>query len=84
MFSTAKIQELVEKGLPGSRAEVRDMTGTSDHFELIVIAPAFEGKSPVARHRMVYAAIGSAVGAEIHALSLKTLTPEEAGGNNNE
>ena len=69
----------MEKGLPGSKAEVRDMTGTNDHFELVVVAPAFEGRNPVERHRMVYAAIGPAVGAEIHALSLKTLTPEEAG-----
>lgn len=78
MFSIEKIQQLVEKGLPGARAMARDMTGTSDHFELIVVAEAFEGKSAVARHRMVYAAIGPAVGGEIHALSLKTLTPSEA------
>ena len=78
MFSIEKIQELVEKGLPGCQAMARDMTGTSDHFELIVVSSAFEGKSAVARHRMVYAAIGPAVGGEIHALSLKTLTPSEA------
>lgn len=78
MFSLEKIQQLVEKGLPGARAMARDLTGTSDHFELIVVSEAFEGKNAVARHRMVYAAIGPAVGAEIHALSLKTLTPSEA------
>ncbi len=77
MYSPDEIKILVEKGIPGSRAEVRDMTGTSDHFELIVVAEAFQGKNAVARHRMVYGAIGSAVGGEIHALSLRTLTPEE-------
>lgn len=78
MFSPDKIRELVEKGLPGAKAQVRDMTGTNDHFELHVVSSAFEGKSPVMRHRMVYQAIGPAVGGEIHALALTTLTPAEA------
>jgi acid stress-induced BolA-like protein IbaG/YrbA len=79
MFSPQWIQKTVETALPGAEAQVRDMTGTNDHFELLVISSAFEGKGPVDRHRMVYAALGSKVGAEIHALSLKTLTPQEAG-----
>lgn len=78
MFTPGKIQEIVEAGLPGCRASVRDMTGTNDHFELTVVATAFEGKGLVDRHRLVYGLLGSAVGAEIHALSLKTLTPVEA------
>ena len=78
MFTPTKIQEIVEAKFEGSQAKVRDMTGTSDHFELIVVSAEFEGKNPVQRHRMVYAALGSVVGAEIHALSLKTWTPEEA------
>lgn len=77
MFTPDQIKNLVEKGIPGARAEVRDMTGTSDHFELTVVSEAFVGKNPVARHRMVYGAIGSAVGGEIHALALRTLTPDE-------
>jgi len=80
MFSVDKIKELVEQGLPGAQATVRDTTGTNDHFELQVIASAFEGKGPIERHRMVYAALGALVGAEIHALSLRTVTPAEAGG----
>lgn len=79
MFSPERLQQLVEAGLPGSRVTVRDTTGTSDHFEMVVVTDAFEGKGPVDRHRMVYAAIGPAVGGEIHALSLRTLTPKEAG-----
>ena len=80
MFSPEKIREIVEARFAGSRAIVRDMTGTSDHFELIVVSSEFDGKNLVQRHRMVYSALGSAVGAEIHALSLKTWTPEEAEG----
>ena len=76
-FSPQKIQLIVEAKLPGSKANVRDMTGTNDHFELYVVAAQFEGKSLVDRHRMVYGVLGSVVGNEIHALALKTLTPNE-------
>ncbi len=77
MFDAGEIQRLVEKGIPGAQAEVRDTTGTADHFELRVISTAFEGKNLVARHRMIYAAIGPAVGGEIHALSIQAKTPNE-------
>ena len=79
MFSADQIKQLVEVGIPGAKVQARDTTGTNDHFELVVISSLFEGKGPVERHRMVYAAIGSAVGGEIHALALRTLTPSEAG-----
>ncbi len=79
MFSPEKIRLIVEKAFPDSKTEARDMTGTNDHFELVVVSNAFEGKGMVERHRMVYGAIGPSVGAEIHALKLKTLTPAEAG-----
>ena len=78
MFSPEKIQGLIEVGLPGAKAIARDTTGTSDHFELVVVSSSFTGKGMVERHRMVYGVLGAAVGAEIHALSLKTYTPEEA------
>jgi stress-induced morphogen len=48
------------------------------HFEAQVVAAAFQGKLPLARHRMVYATLGELMGGAIHALSLKTVTPEEA------
>jgi acid stress-induced BolA-like protein IbaG/YrbA len=71
------IRQLIETGLPGARAEVRGEDGV--HFEATVICPAFAGKLPLARHRMVYATLGDRMGSEIHALQLRTLTPEEAG-----
>ena len=70
------IQELIEKGLPGARADVRGDDGV--HFEATVVAEAFRGKLPLARHRMVYATLGDRMGGEIHALALKTVTPDEA------
>ena len=71
------IQQLIEAGLPGARAQVQGDDGV--HFEAVVVAEAFRGKLPLARHRMVYATLGERMGGEIHALSLRTLTPEEAG-----
>ncbi len=71
------IRQMIEAGLPGARAEVDGADGV--HFEATVICEAFAGKLPLARHRMVYATLGERMGGEIHALSLKTLTPAEAG-----
>ena len=48
------------------------------HFEATVVAEAFRGKLPLARHRMVYATLGELMGGAIHALALKTVTPDEA------
>jgi acid stress-induced BolA-like protein IbaG/YrbA len=70
------IRELIERGLPGAVAEVSGADGV--HFEARVVSEAFAGKLPLARHRMVYATLGELMGGEIHALSLKTLTPAEA------
>ena len=70
------IRQLIESGLPGARVDVRGDDGV--HFEATVICAAFAGKLPLARHRMVYATLGERMGGEIHALQLKTLTPEEA------
>ncbi|AUZ54494.1 BolA/IbaG family iron-sulfur metabolism protein [Stenotrophomonas acidaminiphila] len=71
------IQNLIEAGLPGARAQVSGEDGV--HFEATVVCEAFAGKLPLARHRMVYATLGELMGGAIHALALKTVTPGEAG-----
>ena len=71
------IRALIEAGLPGCSAQVHGPDGV--HFEATVVCPDFAGKLPLARHRMVYATLGARMGGEIHALSLRTLTPAEAG-----
>jgi acid stress-induced BolA-like protein IbaG/YrbA len=71
------IKQLIEQGLPGANVLVMGADGV--HFEAQVIAEAFAGKPTLARHRMVYATLGELMGNEIHALALKTVTPEEAG-----
>jgi BolA protein len=51
--------------------------GGAGHFRALVVSPRFEGKGPVERQRLVYAALAELMGPEIHALSLRTLTPEQ-------
>ena len=70
------IRHLIETGLPGAEVVVLGDDGV--HFEARIVYAGFAGKLPLARHRMVYATLGEKMGGEIHALSLKTLTPEEA------
>ncbi len=70
------IRQLIEAGMPGAVVEVEGDDGV--HFHATVISEAFTGKLPLARHRLVYATLGERMGGEIHALALKTLTPDEA------
>ena len=70
------IQQLIEQGLPGATVRVEGPDGV--HFEATVVSEAFRGKLPLARHLLVYATLGERMGGEIHALALKTLTPDEA------
>jgi len=70
------IKGLIETGLSDATVSVYSTDGV--HFEASVICPAFAGKRPLARHRMVYATLGDLMGGAIHALALQTLTPDEA------
>jgi acid stress-induced BolA-like protein IbaG/YrbA len=76
-IDASRIRTLIEQGLPGAEVSVQGEDGV--HFEASVVSEAFAGKLPLARHRMVYATLGDLMGGAIHALALKTLTPEEAG-----
>ncbi len=64
------IQQLIEAGLPGAAVKVDGDDG--QHFEAEIVWNGFAGKSPVAQHQEVYAALGGRMGREIHALKLKT------------
>jgi acid stress-induced BolA-like protein IbaG/YrbA len=72
------IKREIETQMPGAQAMVQDLTGTSDHFQVVVIAPAFEGKSMLEQHRLVKGIFDNHIQTgELHALSLKTYTPEQ-------
>ena len=75
MITSDDIRTRILGALPGAVVEVRDMTGTADHYEVCVVAREFEGKSLVERHRLVYAVFSDVLGGALHALSLKTMTP---------
>ena len=69
-----QIKDYIAAGLDCSYLSVE---GDGQHFEAIIVAEAFAGKRLIARHQMVYAVLGERMRAEIHALSMKTLTPDE-------
>ena len=71
------LREKIEAGVDGAQVVVEDLTGKADHFAVTVISDAFDGQSRIARHRMVYAALGDAMQGAIHALQLSTHTPTE-------
>ena len=77
-MNALEVAQLIEAGLSGSQARVKSEDNV--HFEAVVIAAAFAGKRSVQRHQLVYGALGSAVGNEIHALALQVFTPEEFAG----
>jgi stress-induced morphogen len=76
----ADIAAKIRTALPDAQVRMRDLTGTEDHWEATIVSAAFEGKSLIERHRMVFAALTEELKGPIHALSLKTLTPGQAGG----
>ena len=69
------ITRLIEAGFGDAIVKVASDDNT--HFEALVVAAEFEGKRPLARHQLVYKALGSLVGNEIHALSIRALTAAE-------
>jgi stress-induced morphogen len=74
------ITERIRLALPDAVVELKDLTGTEDHWEARVISSAFEGKSLIQRHRMVMAALAEEMKGPIHALTLDVKTPEEDSG----
>lgn len=77
MPSSEDVRERIEAAIPGASAEVEDTTGGGDHFRATVTAEAFAGLSRIEQHRLVYDVFGAEVGGAIHALSLKTVVPEQ-------
>jgi len=75
MLTPEQLQSYIENGL--QCVEIR-VAGDGEHFEALIVSEAFRGKNRVQRHQLVYAALGERMRAEIHALSMRTLTPEEA------
>jgi len=75
MVTPESVKRGIETGLACERVEV---IGDGQHFQALVVSAAFEGKSRVQRHQLVYRALGERMREEIHALSMQTFTPAEA------
>jgi stress-induced morphogen len=75
MPTADELKQRIEASLPGARAEVEGADGV--HFQAVVSSPAFAGKTRLEQHRMVMDVFAGELGGTIHALSLKTKTPED-------
>ena len=69
------IVAMIKAALPDAEIEMIDLAGDNDHWKAIVVSEAFRGKSRVAQHQLVYAALGDKMGGELHALALETRAP---------
>ena len=74
MVTPEDIKQWIGKGMPESSVKV---TGDGQHFEAVIVSADFAGKSLIQRHQMVYGVLGDRMKSQIHALSMKTLTPDE-------
>ena len=74
MTQPSEIKAHIESGL---QCDLVQVEGDGRHFEALVVSPAFRGKSRVQQHQLVYAALGERMREEVHALSMKTYTPED-------
>jgi len=74
-MSAKEIEDLILKSFPDAIIKIDDLRGDGDHYAAYVISPSFEGKSRVQQHQMVYKALGSKMGNELHALMLNTSAP---------
>lgn len=69
------VADLIRQHLPGAQVDVRSEDNT--HYAALLVSTAFEGLRPLARHQLVYRALGERMGREIHALSIEAYTPQE-------
>ena len=74
MVTPGDIKSWIEAGLEGAEVEI---DGDGHHFAAVIVSPAFAGKTRIQQHQLVYGVLGDRMKADIHALSMRTLTPEE-------
>ncbi|MBT3793236.1 MAG: BolA family transcriptional regulator [Rhodospirillales bacterium] len=74
----SEIETLIKEALPDAEVTIQDLAGDGDHYAATVVSASFEGKSRVAQHQMIYTALQGRMGAELHALALKTSAPNNS------
>lgn len=77
MITQDQVTSMIKAGLPDAEVIVEDLTGGGDHYQATVVSAEFEGRSLVQQHQLVYGTVKSAMASnDIHALALKTYTPD--------
>jgi stress-induced morphogen len=76
MMEPEELQARLLEAFPQAEVEVLDLTGTKDHYQARIVSEQFAGRSLIEQHQLVYRALGEAMKGPIHALTLKTYTPE--------
>jgi acid stress-induced BolA-like protein IbaG/YrbA len=77
-MTPAQVKTRIQSLAPGTEVEIIDLTGTQDHYQAIIISPAFEGKMMIQQHRMVMGILQPEIDSgELHALSMKTFSPAQ-------
>lgn len=75
-MNPAEIEALIKEAMPDAKVTIEDLRGDGDHYAAYVISSAFEGKTRVQQHQLVYQALQGRMGNELHALALQTSPPE--------
>ncbi|MFD2208063.1 BolA family protein [Kiloniella antarctica] len=75
-MNPAEIEALIRDALPEADVTIEDLRGDGDHYAAYVVSPAFQGKTRVQQHQMVYEALQGRMGNELHALALQTSAPQ--------
>ena len=74
-MAAADIERMIKESFPDARVSIDDLAGDGDHYAATVVTEAFRGKSRVEQHKMVYDALRGQIGADLHALALRTQVP---------
>ena len=77
MMPLKELRGLLEQAFPGDIIHLTSPMGDDNHFQCVLVSSRFEGKGMVEQHQMVYRALGNAMAEAVHALALRTYTPEQ-------
>lgn len=77
MVEPSTLEDKLRQAFPDAeKIEIEDLTGTKDHYRATIVAEAFEDKTRVEQHQLVYAALGDLMSGPVHALALQTYSPQ--------
>ncbi len=77
MIEPEEVVAKIEDSIEDAEVQIQDLTGTRDHYQVVVVSPEFEDKTRIKQHRLVYDALEEEMMGPIHALKLETRTPDD-------